>query len=187
MPRRFSGSVETRGGEDQPTKVQAANISAVSRESTRFRRRSAVARGIRPGRGRPPRAGSPRRKLSVRSLSDVRTPLVYPIPRDDAALGAKLFRGFADPTRLAILWALSRGEKRVVDLVSELRTSQPNASGHLACLKECGLVSDRPEGRQVFYRISSPEVLELLAAAERVLSAHGRRVRLCPRYIARGS
>lgn len=105
---------------------------------------------------------------------------------DAAALGAKLFGGFADPTRLAILWALARGEKRVVDLVSEVRTSQPNISGHLACLKDCGLVSSRPEGRQVFYRISSPEVLELLAAAERVLSAHGHRVRLCPRYAARG-
>jgi DNA-binding transcriptional ArsR family regulator len=111
-----------------------------------------------------------------------------PIParRSNAAgLGAKLFRGFADSTRLAILWALARGEKRVVDLVSEVRTSQPNASGHLACLKDCGLVSSRPEGRQVFYRISSPEVLELLAAAERVLAVNGHRVRLCPRYAAR--
>jgi len=103
-----------------------------------------------------------------------------------AAVGAKLFRGFGDPTRLSILWALAAGEKRVVDLVSEVGTSQPNASGHLACLKECGLVSDRPAGRQVFYRISSPEVLELLAAAERVLAVHGRRVRLCPRHAARG-
>jgi DNA-binding transcriptional ArsR family regulator len=110
---------------------------------------------------------------------------ITPSQRDATELGAKLFRGFADPTRLAILRALAQGEKRVVDLVSELRTSQPNASGHLACLKDCGLVSDRPEGRQVFYRISSPEVLELLTAAERVLAVHGRRVRPCPRYTAR--
>lgn len=107
--------------------------------------------------------------------------------RDAAELGAKLFRGFADPTRLAILWALAQGEKRVVDLVSEVETSQPNASGHLACLKDCGLVSDRPEGRQVFYRISSPEVLRLLTAAERALAVHGHRVRLCPRYVARAA
>jgi DNA-binding transcriptional ArsR family regulator len=101
-----------------------------------------------------------------------------------AALGARLFRGFADPTRLAVVQALARGERRVADLVAEVQSSQPNVSGHLACLKACGLVSDRPEGRQVFYRISSPEVLELLAAAERVLSVHGHRVQLCPRLRA---
>ena len=108
-----------------------------------------------------------------------------PSPRTPAALGARLFRGFADPTRLAVVQALAGGEKRVADLVDEVGSSQPNVSGHLACLKECGLVSDRPEGRQVFYRISSPEVLELLAAAERVLASHGHRVRLCPRLRAR--
>jgi len=105
--------------------------------------------------------------------------------RDAVATGAKLFRGFADPTRLAVVWALARGEKRVADLVAEVGSSQPNVSGHLACLKDCGLVSDRPEGRQVFYRISSPEVLDLLTAAERVLAVHGRRVKLCPRQAAR--
>jgi DNA-binding transcriptional ArsR family regulator len=104
--------------------------------------------------------------------------------RDAVATGAKLFRGFADPTRLAVLWSLAEGEKRVVDLVAEVHSSQPNVSGHLACLKECGLVRDRPEGRQVFYRISSPEVLDLLQAAERVLAVHGQRVRLCPRLRA---
>jgi DNA-binding transcriptional ArsR family regulator len=110
---------------------------------------------------------------------------ISPAIREAVATGAKLFRGFADPTRLAVLWSLAEGEKRVVDLVAEVRSSQPNVSGHLACLKQCGLVSDRPEGRQVFYRISSPEVLELLAAAEQVLAAHGRRVKLCPRLRAR--
>jgi DNA-binding transcriptional ArsR family regulator len=101
------------------------------------------------------------------------------------ALAARLFRGFADPTRLAVVRALGAGEKRVADLVAEVGSSQPNVSGHLACLKECGLVSDRPEGRQVFYRISAPEVLDLLAAAERLLAVHGHRVRLCPRLRAR--
>jgi ArsR family transcriptional regulator len=110
---------------------------------------------------------------------------ISPATRDAVATGAKLFRGFADPTRLAVLWSLAEGEKRVADLVAEVRSSQPNVSGHLACLKECGLVHDRPEGRQVFYRISSPEVLGLLAAAENVLAVHGRRVKLCPRLRAR--
>ena len=110
---------------------------------------------------------------------------ITPSIRSAVTIGAKLFSGFAEPTRLAVLWSLAEGEKRVVDLVAEVGSSQPNVSGHLACLKSCGLVSDRPEGRQVFYRISSPEVLDLLAAAERVLGVHGRRVKLCPRHRVR--
>ncbi len=96
------------------------------------------------------------------------------------ALAARLFRGLADPTRLAILLALLDGERRVTDLVEAVGGSQSNVSGHLACLRECGLVVDRPgERRQVFYRLSGPEVTELLEAAERLLAASGTAIELC--------
>lgn len=95
-------------------------------------------------------------------------------------MAARLFRGFADPTRIAILMALLDGERRVTDLVEHVGGSQPNVSGHLACLKECGLVLDRPgERRQVFYRLSGTEVVELLRAAERLLAANGNVIELC--------
>lgn len=72
------------------------------------------------------------------------------------------------------------GERRVTDLVDAVGGSQPNVSGHLACLKECGLVVDRPaERRQVFYRLAGPEVTELLRAAEAVLAANGTAISLC--------
>lgn len=97
-----------------------------------------------------------------------------------ALVAARLFRGFADPTRVAILLALLDGERRVSDLVEQVGGSQSNVSGHLGCLKECGLVLDRPaERRQVFYRLSGPEVTELLQAAERLLAANGDAVALC--------
>lgn len=97
-----------------------------------------------------------------------------------ASLAARLFRGFADPTRVAILLALLGGERRVSDLVDAVGGSQSNVSGHLACLKECGLVVDRPgERRQVFYRLARSEVVELLQAAERLLAASGTAVELC--------
>lgn len=95
---------------------------------------------------------------------------------------AKLFRGFADPTRLAIVLALLDGELRVKDLVEQVGSSQANVSGHLACLKDCGLVSDRPDGRAVHYRIAQPDIVELLAAAEKVLAATGTAVDLCGNY-----
>ena len=93
---------------------------------------------------------------------------------------AKLFRGLSDPTRLAVLLCLADGERRVADVVEAVGGSQSNISGHLACLKECGLVVDRPGGRrQVFYRIALPEVHAVLAAGEKLLAATGSRIEMC--------
>lgn len=101
----------------------------------------------------------------------------------DVQVAAKLFRGFGDPTRLAILEELAgAGELRVKDLVGRLGGSQSNISGHVACLKDCGLLENRPEGRQVFYRISGPEVVAALRAAEELLAVSGHRIELCPNY-----
>lgn len=97
-------------------------------------------------------------------------------------VAAKLFRGLADPTRMQILLALQRGERRVTDLVTELEGSQANISGHLACLKGCGLVTDRPQGRSTYYRLAQPEIRLLLEAAEALLAAVGHDVNLCPHY-----
>lgn len=99
----------------------------------------------------------------------------------DAAVAARLFRGLGDRTRLGVLMALADGERRVADLVELVGSSQSNVSGHLACLKECGLVVDRPgPRRQVFYRIAEPEVFDVLRAAERLLAVTGTRIELCP-------
>ena len=95
---------------------------------------------------------------------------------------AKLFRGLGDPTRLALLLALLDGEPRVTDLVARVGTSQANVSNHLCCLKDCGLVDVRPDGRQSFYRIANDEVVALLTAAEDLLEAGGEAIDLCRRY-----
>jgi ArsR family transcriptional regulator, cadmium/lead-responsive transcriptional repressor len=98
------------------------------------------------------------------------------------APAAALFRGLADPTRLAIVRFLARGEARVVDLTAELGLAQSTVSAHLACLRDCGLVSGRPQGRQMFYALARPELMDLLAAAERLLDATGEAIALCPVY-----
>ncbi len=100
----------------------------------------------------------------------------------DAALAAKLFRGFGDRTRLAILIELTDGERRVTDLVETLGRSQSTVSTHVACLRDCGLVDSRVEGRQVFYRIAFPEVVAMLKGAEQLLTEIGHEVDLCPNY-----
>ncbi len=99
--------------------------------------------------------------------------------RLELAGAAALFRGLADPTRLAIVRRLRRGEARVVDLTRELGLGQSTVSAHLACLRDCALVSGRPEGRQMFYALTRPELIDLLTSAEQLLAASGDAVALC--------
>ncbi len=69
------------------------------------------------------------------------------LAEDDLAAAACMFRSLGDPNRLAILRHLALGEHRVVDLVSHLGLAQSTVSAHLACLRDCGLVTSRPQGR----------------------------------------
>jgi ArsR family transcriptional regulator len=69
-----------------------------------------------------------------------------------------------------------------VDLTRALGLAQSTTSGHLACLADCGLVTGRPVGRQSFYRLTRPALLDLFAAAKAVLAATGSAVALCPNY-----
>jgi ArsR family transcriptional regulator len=103
-------------------------------------------------------------------------------PTTDVEIAAKLFRGLGDRTRLALLLALLDGERRVTDLVDQVGTSQANVSNHLSCLRECGLIAARPEGRQTFYRVATDEVETLLRAAEGLLAETGDSIELCKRY-----
>ena len=65
-----------------------------------------------------------------------------------SAVRGLLFHGFSDRSRLAIVEALLEGERRVSDLVAVTGLNQPNASMHLACLFDCGLVDRERRGRE---------------------------------------
>lgn len=93
-----------------------------------------------------------------------------------------LFRSLGDPARLAILRRIASSEARVVDLTGELGLAQSTVSKHLACLRDCGLIDYRVEGRQSFYALTRPELLDLLRSAEQVLAATGEAVALRPVY-----
>ena len=97
-------------------------------------------------------------------------------------LQAKLFRGFADPSRLAILEALREGERTVSDLVQTTRLTQPNVSNHLSCLRDCGLVTVRQQGRFAYYMISDDRVAKLLLMADELLADVAKGVYECTRY-----
>src|ERR687887_2787172 len=101
------------------------------------------------------------------------------------AVASCLFHGFSDASRLAILQHLALGEHRVVDLTEHLGLAQSTVSKHLACLRDCGLVTSRPQGRASMFRLTQTDAaMELLAAAERLLALTGDAVRLCPTYAA---
>lgn len=94
-----------------------------------------------------------------------------------------LFRSLADPTRLQIVRHFSLGEHRVVDLTDHLGLAQSTVSARLACLRDCGLARSRPVGRASAWSLAAqPQLIDLLAAAERLLAVTGDAVSLCPTY-----
>ena len=97
-------------------------------------------------------------------------------------LTAKLFRGFADNSRLSILEALRVGPLTVSEIVAITGLNQPNVSNHLSCLRDCGLVVSEQEGRFVHYQLSDPRVHRLLSLADELLAEVARGVYECTRY-----
>lgn len=104
------------------------------------------------------------------------------VQRIELAPAAALFRSLGDATRLAIVRRLAAGPARVTDLVEAVGLAQSTVSKHLACLKECGLVTSDPVGRASLFRLAQPALIEVLNAAEAVLAATGNAVALCPTY-----
>jgi DNA-binding transcriptional ArsR family regulator len=95
---------------------------------------------------------------------------------------AKFFRGLADLSRLSILEALRRGPRNVSEVVRMTGLLQPNASTHLNCLWDCGLVDREVRGRCRYYQIKSPGILAILGEADRFLVKVRARISECRRY-----
>ncbi|MGI8551186.1 MAG: ArsR/SmtB family transcription factor [Dehalococcoidia bacterium] len=105
-------------------------------------------------------------------------------PASPPGLLATLFRGLADPARLSCLLALREHPRTVGDVVAVTGLSQSNVSKHLACLRDCGLAQCERSGRFMIYRLATPEVCDILCAAEVVLEQTGDAIAACPEYRA---
>ncbi len=97
------------------------------------------------------------------------------------AITAKFFHGLSDLTRLRIVELLLGGERNVTELVAALGQPQSRVSNHLACLRWCGYVDSRREGKFVYYRVSDPRVRELLALARGVIADNAAAILSCTR------
>jgi DNA-binding transcriptional ArsR family regulator len=112
------------------------------------------------------------------------SPSPFRLPSSPVAsdLVAKYFRGLGDPIRLRILELLRReGELSVGELVRRLALPQPQVSNHLACLRWCGFVEARREGRTVYNRIANERVEAMLELAESLLADNAEHVAACCR------
>ena len=95
---------------------------------------------------------------------------------------AKLFRGLSDVSRLTVLEALRDGPLCAGEIVERTSLSQPNASMHLGCLAECGMVRWERQGRFVYYKLADKRVVKLLERADDLLSLVSPLIEACSRY-----
>ena len=117
-------------------------------------------------------------------MSVALNPSPFRLPSSPVAsdLVAKYFRGLGDPIRLRILELLRReDELSVGELVRRLALPQPQVSNHLACLRWCGFVEARRDGRTVYNRIADERVEAMLELAESLLADNAEHVAACCR------
>ena len=91
--------------------------------------------------------------------------------RLDPARSTQLFHALSDETRLSILERLRLGERCVCDLTDALEAAQSRLSFHLKVLKDAGLVSDRREGRWMYYTLKPEALNEVAELVEALASA----------------
>lgn len=98
------------------------------------------------------------------------------------AIKAKLFRGFSDTSRLAILESLRNGPITVSEIVELTGLSQSNVSNHLSCLKDCGLVRSEQKGRYISYSYTDHRISKFLQLADSVVADLAKGFYECTRY-----
>lgn len=82
--------------------------------------------------------------------------------RASAGRASSLLKAMANPDRLLLLCQLSQGEHCVSDLEQKVGIGQPSLSQQLGVLREEMLVATRRDGKQIFYRVASDDVMAVL-------------------------
>lgn len=100
---------------------------------------------------------------------------------ESSALYAKFFHGLSHPVRLQIVLHLLEGERNVTDLMELLGLKQALVSNHLACLKWCGFVTARHEGRNVYYAVADGRIRQVVALGQAVVADNAAHIAACTR------
>ncbi len=84
---------------------------------------------------------------------------------------ARVLKALAHPTRLWMAEQLAGGERCVCEFVNAIDADFSTVSKHLAVLKQAGIVEDDKRGKQVYYRLKVPCVLDFMQCIEAVIAA----------------
>lgn len=95
----------------------------------------------------------------------------------------QFLHGFAHRTRVQILEQLQTGEKAVSEIMETVEGSQSSLSQHLACLRGCGLIVNRQDGRFVYYRLRNRNIHRLLEMFDDVLADVEEDVAACEHHM----
>ena len=88
--------------------------------------------------------------------------------RRAAAQAVGALKLLANVERMLLLCQLSRGEMCVSELEEQLGIRQPTLSQQLGVLRNEGVVSTRREGKNIFYSVADPDLLQILAVLYRL-------------------
>jgi ArsR family transcriptional regulator, virulence genes transcriptional regulator len=70
----------------------------------------------------------------------------------------EICKALSHPLRIAIVDRLKVEETSAADLLADLGLSKANLSKHMALLAHGGIAESRREGRQIFYRLTDPDI-----------------------------
>jgi ArsR family transcriptional regulator, virulence genes transcriptional regulator len=82
---------------------------------------------------------------------------------------AEVCQALSSEHRLAIMYGLKEGERRVTDIADDLGIPVHNVSQHLRILRQALLVRPRKEGQTVYYSIANPKFMEACALMQQAL------------------
>ncbi|MCC2090180.1 MULTISPECIES: ArsR/SmtB family transcription factor [Mammaliicoccus] len=101
---------------------------------------------------------------------------------NDIQLKAHFIHGLSNKTRLTILELLKLKEMTVNEIVEKSQISQSSISQHLSCLKGCGLVISRQDGKYVYYQIKNNQILTLLKLIDSVVKDTEEDIACCQHH-----
>ncbi len=82
--------------------------------------------------------------------------------RHSAQDACALLKVLSNPDRLMLLCEMAQGEKTVTELQEALGITQPTLSQQLAVLRAQALVDTRREGKNIHYRLASPQAMAVM-------------------------
>jgi len=92
---------------------------------------------------------------------------------------ARFFHGLSDATRIQILQFLLDGPRTAGEIVRHVARQQASVSSHLGCLRFCGFVHARRDGRNVVYEIVDQRILEILRMGQHHIAENVEQIMAC--------